>query len=151
MNIKIEEITLHKARKDQKLMRILYGLTLKGTSNMRYELKNTRNEYFAKQYIILLAKINDKIVGWALMYPSFIYAKREPSKIFYYNVYVSKSWRRVGVGKKLFIKAQSINKKKTLRRLRVSPHDDISASFFTDVKAITRKEIIHIDKFGLAQ
>lgn len=128
MQIKLYITNLFDARQDRFLMMKLRALTLRGISSMRNEINTVSLEY-AKYYNIILAKYNDIIIGWAMVFPNYLQSE--------YNAYfyVAKKYRRVGIGTMLLKKAKFICKKLN-SKIICFPHDEISTSFFRSNKII---------------
>lgn len=120
--MKTQVVSLYDARKDKKLMRVLYALTLRGFSTMRFYLQCICDE-FDKDYPIILVKSKSKVVGWAL-----IVADKDN---YYAHFYVSRAFRRKGIGTILYNKA----KKLCGERIFCSAWDRVSAKFFEKNKA----------------
>lgn len=135
MKITLNTTNLTEARKDKALMKVLYALTLRGTSEMRNLLNRvSRDEYWSNGYQIILAKHKNKVVGWSLIFPyAHIDYRDWPSfkrannyKAYFY---VGVKYRRAGVGSALLEEAQKIIKSKK-KRMLVDPHDETSFGFF---------------------
>lgn len=117
-SMKTEVTTLYEARKDKTLMRVLYSLTLRGYSEMRFVMHTVSGEH-AKDCVIIFAKEYDKIVGWSIIYLN------------YANFYVARAFRRKGIGTILYNKAREVCGKNIL----CSAWDKASSHFFTKHKA----------------
>jgi GNAT superfamily N-acetyltransferase len=128
VNIKIQTTNLAEARKDRKLMRVLYALTLRGDSAMRDELNSVCSEEYAAQYYIVLAKNKSRVVGWSIVFMPWL--DRNYKAYFY----VARRFRRKKVGTALYnmAKAYCVSNK---RKMICSSWDEISASFFIKHKA----------------
>lgn len=112
---------LFEVRKDKKLMRILFSLTLRGYSEMRVAMHTILGEE-AKDCKIVIAKLNDKIAGWSLAYP---YTDGLAA-----HFYVARAFRRKGIGTILY------NQMKELcENIYCSSWDKVSAAFFMKNKA----------------
>lgn len=117
-SMKTEITNLFEARKNKKLMRVLFSLTLRGHSEMRFTLHSIYGEY-EKDCVIILAKKNQKIIGWALVYLNCA------------HFYVAHAFRRKGVGTILYNKAKEVCGDHIL----CSAWDKVSTRFFTKNKA----------------
>lgn len=115
--MKIEVSNLFDVRKDKKLIRTLFSLTLRGYSHMRL-IMHTTNNLFAKDCVVVLAKQDNKIIGWSLIQDN------------YAHFYVARAFRRRGVGTMLYNKA-----KKVCEQLHCSAWDNASSQFFNKNKA----------------
>jgi hypothetical protein len=124
MRIYTKTTNLFEVKKDSRLLHNLYSLTLRGLSEMRYNLNSVLAPTLAKQYIIILARIDNKVVGWSLLAP---YLGLE--QFYCAHFYVAIKYRRVGVGMALLKKAKiildDINKK-----IITFPWDERSTNFF---------------------
>lgn len=134
MKIKISTTTLQKIKNDKELLRTLNSLTLRGLSSMRAELKCALeyHQHELEKYHIVLAKINNKVVGWCLIIPSWIQPKQMKYKSFFY---IAIKYRRNGIGSLLFAKAEKLTKKLTIKPMRCYAWNKISLNFFKSNKA----------------
>lgn len=123
--MQIEITNLYEARKNKNLMRVLFSLTLRGYSEMRIHMHSVCGDY-AKNYIIIFAKKNRKIVGWALVFPF--------AATYHAHFYVARAFRRKGVGTILYNTAKELCWKKR-RSIYCSSWDKTSARFFIKNKA----------------
>ena len=111
----------------------LKKLTLNHWSGMTYELNNF--EKISKTRIvnarIIIVEDNDKIIAWALLSKEnsdFAFDKRyHPSTERLFQVYVSRDFRRQGIGSQLLKLAR---KKAYPYKLHVSTWDTVSESFY---------------------
>lgn len=122
MQITTHITDLEEARKDKKLMRVLFALTLRGYSEMRMTMHTIWGAH-AKDCKIVLAKLNDKIIGWSLAYP---YSEGMSA-----HFYVARSFRRKGIGTVLYNKTKEI----CGENMYCSSWDKVSAGFFIKNKA----------------
>ena len=138
MTIALQHLTLKEARETPGLMRILFALTLRGSSEMRNEIHRTCSDELANKYEIVLARsCEGRVVGWVMSFPSFWYEKdgrRYCSSKYYSYFYVARAYRELGIGTKLFNAAREICENKSKRMLCV-PWDVISRNFFVKNKA----------------
>jgi len=126
--ITLHSSNLYETRKDKKLMRILFSLTLRGYSEMRFALHSIGKDE-SKNCAIILARNNNKVVGWALIYPFNIVRCAKPGT--YAHFYVARTFRRKGIGTMLYNKA----KEDCGENILCSAWDEISSQFFTKNKA----------------
>jgi len=110
---------------------ILYQLNLGDEGSMQSILEALRNKKpTVKDGHVIMAIIEDKIVGWCLFWKSKWKRK-------YYTAYffVSESYRRKGIGTKLSKHLKTLQKKKCLPPISLYPFDKIGDSFFKKNKA----------------
>jgi len=125
MKTTIHIINLFEARKDKKLMRVLFSLTLRGESEMRNHMHSVCGDY-AKEHPIILVRHRKRVIGWALIHPF--------GQTYHAHFYVARAFRRKGIGTILYNKAKELCWKKK-RSIYCSSWDKISASFFIKNKA----------------
>lgn len=128
--ITLRSSNLFRARKNKKLMRSLYSLTLRGWSEMRSHMHSVMGEY-AKDYKIILAKTENGIAGWALLPP---YGNDRQA-----HFYVASAYRRRGIGSLLYKKALQLCKREK-KDMYCSAWDATSSRFFSKHKAKTYGE-----------
>ncbi len=130
MKINIEIISLTEARQNRTLMRTLYALTLRGISSMRNELNSVCSVELSDKYKIILAKNDEKVVGWAMIFPVYLY-----QNVNYAYFYVARAARKKGVGSVLFKSAKEVCDGLS-KSMWCSPWDVTSAKFFMRNNAV---------------
>jgi len=125
--MKLQTTNLYEVRKNKKLMRVLFSLTLRGYSEMRTHLHSIWGEY-SKQCPIVLAKYKNKVVGWAIMYRYV-----DDGRGWYWSAhfYVNRAFRRKGIGTTLYNEAKRL----CGDNMYCSAWDKTSAAFFAKNKA----------------
>lgn len=147
LKLKIEVLDFDNAVKNKEIMSSLRKLTLCKDSGMNHELDELtiRSRVRSVKAKTILAKNEDKIVGWALL-------SRENSTFVFtlgknyrpnvdgalFEIFVDPKFRRKGVGSSLL---------KTARKhagpfsLCVAPHDNAGYSFYNKHKAYKQKRL----------
>lgn len=103
--------------------------TEKRLSELTYDAGMMWPAYLAtngeKYHRIFVAKINGKIVGWAMTYWAFQESETKPSK--HLHIYISRNHRKKGIGKALWNMSATTS-------VNVFPHDGISIAFYDAMK-----------------
>jgi len=97
----------------------LYSLNFRNGGQLRSQLIYARSRDNDQSHIVYMME-NDMLLGWGLAYPN------GHSK-YYYQCYVRKSYRRQGIGSRLFNK---VIKKSKLDKLIIFDNDSTSKQFY---------------------
>lgn len=144
---KIDVLDFNTISKNTKLIKTLRKLTLHPGSGLNYELDHiiSKSKINKVKVKIITASHDDKIVGWALL-------SRENSSYSFMNsydgyksndgvlfeIFVSKEYRRKGIGSQLIISAR---KHSGPKKLCIAPWNDPSYQFYDKFKRYKTKEL----------
>lgn len=108
--------------------KVLNSLTLRPSSGMRDDVLSKRKDL--NKYEVFLAKQENKIIGWAVLFPENLVGSFYCASTPYYSyVYVRYASRRCGVGTRLLKRV--LKKARELKvRVKVFPWDGRSDKFF---------------------
>ena len=126
--VKISKHSFAKLIENEQVYKRLLILTRNIGGGMRDLLKDTKaNKFKTSKRTAIVAKIENKIVGWGLINTK---AKNNP-----FNIFVAKNYLRCGIGTMIIKAAKYIAKKKTGKsKLRVFPQDDAGWCFYSKNK-----------------
>ena len=145
----IRNATINDLLNIQKLNKILFELeynNFDSTLDINWPMSNEGEEYFKNAInnnIVLVAVLDDKIVGYLVGSLNTEYSYNKNIQAELDNMCILEEYRKLGIGKQLFLEFKKICKKNNISELKViASYDNLNAIKFYKNNGFAPSELI---------